>query len=93
MGPSGLWINVEPLGAFYQVTLEPFPVNGTFEYGPQPPNLGGVAQPLFPFMDKDASSLGPAMFFFDCYDKLTICKLLHYSQVSGLHSYRLRSAC
>jgi hypothetical protein len=74
---GSFWVDVEPLGSFYQVSFQPFPVALTFQYGPQPPNLGGVAQPLFPFMDKDASALGPAFFFYDLYDKLTIRKCPH----------------
>jgi hypothetical protein len=74
MGAGSFWVDVEPLGSFYQVSFQPFPLTLDFQYGPQPPNLDGVAQPLFPFMDKDASALGPAFFFYDLYDKLTICK-------------------
>lgn len=74
MSSGGLWIDIEPLGSFFSAMLQPFPVNANFTYGPQPPNLNGAAQPLFPFMDKDASTLGPALFFYDFYDKLTIRK-------------------
>ena len=93
MPPGGLWIDIEPLGPFYQATFEPFPVSSNFQYGPQPPSLYGVAQPLFPFMDKDASSLGPALFFYDLHDKLTICKCLYYFQVHDLGSNLGCSAC
>jgi hypothetical protein len=81
MSSGGLWIDIEPLGSFYQVAFQPFPVDVNFTYGAQPPNLNGVSQPLFPFMDKDASSLGPALFFYDLYDKLTIRKRPHNFQV------------
>jgi hypothetical protein len=83
MPSGGLWIDIEPLGSFYQATFEPFPfpVNLSFQYGPQPPNLNGVSQPLFPFMDKDASNLGPAMFFYNLHDKLTIRKSPHCPQI------------
>jgi hypothetical protein len=80
MSSGGLWIDIEPLGSFFSATLQPFPVNANFTYGPQPPNLNGVAQPLFPFMDKDASTLGPTLFFYDLYDKLTIRKSSRYFQ-------------
>jgi hypothetical protein len=80
MSSGGLWIDIEPLGSFFSATLQPFPVNASFTYGPQPPNLNGVAQPLFPFMDKDAAALGPALFFYDLYDKLMIRKCSQYFQ-------------
>jgi hypothetical protein len=93
MSPGSLWVDIEPLGAFYSAMFESFPVNQNFTYGAQPPNLGGVAQPLFPFRDKDASSLGPAMFFYDLYDKLTIRKCPHSFQIYDLNAYLSYSSC
>lgn len=78
MPSGGLWIDIEPLGPSYSATFQSFPVRANFTYGPQPPNLNGVAQPLSPFIDKDASTLGAALFFYHCYDKLTICKCLYH---------------
>jgi hypothetical protein len=86
MGPGSFWVDVKPLGSIYQVSFQPFPLNIDFQYGPQPPNLGGVAQPLFPFMDKDASALGPAMFFYDLYDKLTIRKCPYFFKAHALQA-------
>jgi hypothetical protein len=86
---SSFWIDVSPLGSFFEVSFQPFPVTLNFQYGPQLPNLGGVAQPLFPFMDKDASTLGPAFFFYDLYDKLTIRKCPHSFKAHALQAYLL----
>lgn len=86
MGPGSFWVHVEPLGSLYQVSFQSFPLNIDFQYGPQPPNLGGVAEPLSLFMDKDASALGPAMFFYDLYDKLTIRKCPYFFTVHALQA-------
>ena len=74
MSSGGLWIDIEPHGSSFSATLQPFPVHANFTYGPQPPNLNGVAQLLSPYVDKAAAALGPALFFYDLYDKLMIRK-------------------
>jgi hypothetical protein len=46
--------------------------NGSVIYGPQPPILDPSPYSLSVMEDKDSPSLGPALFFWDYYDKIVI---------------------
>lgn len=74
MGSQGIGVttSVQP-GGVAQVVFEPQTINSSFTYGPQPPDLGTQPFSLALSADKDATNLGPALFFFDMYDKIVIC--------------------
>ena len=77
LASGSLPIYISPDGPFGSITLQSNPITADFVYGPQPPNLqsqGGAPSPipLFPFLDRNAVALGPSLFFFTTYDKLTI---------------------
>lgn len=59
------------------VVLDSYPLSANFSYGPQLPDLMAREFSLMPSIDKEATSLGPALFFFALYDKLTIRKCLY----------------
>lgn len=56
------------------VIIDSYPLSANFSYGPQLPDLMAKEFNLMPSIDKEATGLGPALFFFTLYDKLTICK-------------------
>jgi hypothetical protein len=58
----------------FSIVFDQYPLNSSFTYGPQLPNLGGQAFQLYPELDANASNLGPAFFFVALYDKLVICE-------------------
>ena len=58
----------------HTVTFRDYRLAPNFTYWSQLPDFGGQEFELTPFMDKDQSNLGPALFFYTSYDKLNICK-------------------
>ena len=74
MPPGGIGVDIVPWGPFYQIQFDTYPLNGTVQYGTQPPDLGTGLNDLLPYMDKVASNLGPSLFFYTLYDKLTVGK-------------------
>lgn len=72
--PTGMGITVTGQGWGAKIEVDPYPLDGSFKYGPQPPDLSSQQLNLVPSMDQDSSDLGPSLFAFTYYDKLTICK-------------------
>lgn len=72
--PSGVGITVTGQGWGANLTLDPYTLNNSFMYGAQPPDLGLQPLKLTPSMDQDSNDLGPSLFAWTYYDKLTICK-------------------
>lgn len=73
MPPGGVGIEITPYGPSYQIAFDQYPVAINFTYGPQRPYFN-TAYPLLPSMDKEANDLGPSLFFYTLYDKLSICE-------------------
>ncbi len=71
---TGVGITVTGQGWGARITLDSYPLTGSFMYGAQPPDLGLQPLNLTPSMDQDSSDLGPSLFAWTYYDKLTICK-------------------
>ncbi len=72
---TGMGITVNGQGWGAKMTLDSYPLSGSFIYGAQPPDLGMRPLNLTPAMDEDSSDLGPSLFAWTFYDKLTICKI------------------
>ena len=71
--PIELGITVAGQGWDASLTLDPYPLNRTsFKYGAQRPDLGSRPIELAPSMDQDSKYLGPSLFAWTYYDKLTI---------------------
>jgi hypothetical protein len=72
----GMGITVIGQGWDANLTLDPYPLDkSSLRYGAQRPDI--VSQPikLAPSMDQDSSDLGPSLFAWTLYNKLTIGKL------------------
>jgi hypothetical protein len=78
MPPSGIGVDIVGQGLSSQLTLDPYPLNGSFLYGAQPPNLERENLTLVPSIDVDSNDLGPSLFAWTEYDKLTICESYFY---------------
>jgi hypothetical protein len=74
MPPTGIGLSVVGQGWDAALTVDPYPLNGPIVYGAQPPDLGSQQLKLAPSMDRDSDDLGPSLFAWTTYDKLTICK-------------------
>lgn len=74
LASTGLGITVTGQGWGANITLDSYPFSSSFMYGAQPPDLGSRPLDLTPSMDQDSSDLGPSLFAWTYYDKLTICK-------------------
>ncbi|ERF75254.1 hypothetical protein EPUS_00046 [Endocarpon pusillum Z07020] len=72
LASSGMGITVTGQGWGASITLDSYPLSSSFMYGAQPPDLGTRPLDLTPSMDQDSSDLGPSLFAFTYYDKLTI---------------------
>ena len=60
-------------GRNVKLVLDPYPLNSSFLYGAQPPDLDLQQLKLAAAMDRDSIELGPSLFAWTYYDKLTIC--------------------
>ncbi|KAL1999124.1 hypothetical protein VTN02DRAFT_5005 [Thermoascus thermophilus] len=72
MSQGGLDINVTGTPTEQTIEFYSAPINGTFTYGAQAPILPTPMQSLRVMLDKDDTSLGPALFFYTLFDKLVI---------------------
>ncbi len=75
MPRNGLGVDIVGQGQTARLILDPYPLNASFLYGAQPPNLQRRKLNMVPSLDLDSSDLGPSLFAWTEYDKLTICKL------------------
>lgn len=78
MPPFGLGINIIGQRMNAGLILDSYPLNASFMYGAQPPDLHPRQLNLSPSMDMDSTDLGPSLFAWTYYDKLTICKFCLY---------------
>lgn len=74
MPPNGLGVDIVGQGQTARLILDSYPLDDSFLYGAQPPNLEQAKLNLVPSMDLDSNDLGPSLFAWTEYDKLTICK-------------------
>ena len=72
MAPLGIGVDIFGQGRKAKLTLDAYPLNASFLYGAQPPNLERDKLPLIPSVDLDSSHLGDSLFAWAEYDKLTI---------------------
>ncbi|KAF7511711.1 hypothetical protein GJ744_003874 [Endocarpon pusillum] len=82
---AGMGITVTGQGWSANITLDSYPLNSSFVYGAQPPNLGSRPLDLTPSTDQDSSDLGPSLFAWTYYDKLII---LHEQALISNGQYR-----
>jgi len=73
--PIGVGITVVGQGSKAGLTLDPYPLNASFMYGAQPPDLNSKQLNLAPSVDRDSGDMGASLFAWTYYDKLTICKM------------------
>lgn len=73
MPPIGVGVTVTGQGWKAAMTLDSYPVNATFMYGAQPPQLRSQPLRMSPSVDVDSNDLGDSLFAWNYYDKLTIC--------------------
>lgn len=80
---SNAWMCMPPLGIGITILgqrqnaaliLDPYPINASFMYGAQPPDLNGRPLTLAPSLDLDSNDLGASLFAWTYHDKLTICE-------------------
>lgn len=71
---AGMGITIWGQRRSAELMLDPYPVNGSLNYGAQPPSLEQDKFPLIPSSDLDSSELGDTLFAWTYYDKLTICE-------------------
>ena len=74
LASTGMGFTVTGQGWGANITLDSYPLSSPFMYGAQPPDLGSRPLDLTPSTDQDSSDLGPSLFAYTYYDKLTICK-------------------
>jgi hypothetical protein len=73
LAPMELGITVTGQGRDASLTLDPYPLDrAPLTYGAQRPDLSSRSIAFVPSMDKDNTTLGPALFANTIYDKLTI---------------------
>jgi hypothetical protein len=95
MDPLRLGFNVASQGQDTTLTLDAYPVTSGFLYGPQPPNLNSEQLILAPSRDRNSHELGPSLFVWTLFDKLTICEmpiLCFRPMLTEIYSTRTRLA-
>ena len=74
MPEYGLGITVQGQDFDVRMSLDYYPLNASFVYGAQPPDIYPDWIDLVPSTDKDSNELGPSLFAWAFYNKLVIRK-------------------
>jgi hypothetical protein len=85
--PIGVGVTILGQGSNATLAFDPYPLEPTFWYGAQPPDLNRRPLQLAPSMDRDSDELGTSLFAWTNYDKLTICEMILVSYTSSLTNF------